>query len=120
MAQPIESGKIRRGPKQVDADCGKLRFQNSMSVSIHLASMLRAESGGEADVELTAATVREALDQLEQTRPAVYRCVCDETGAVRPHIHLFVNSTLVLVPGGFDMALDSGDVLSIMTAVSGG
>ncbi|MFT5324675.1 MAG: molybdopterin synthase sulfur carrier subunit [Planctomycetaceae bacterium] len=62
----------------------------------------------------------EALRQLEQHHPAVYRSVCDETGAVRRHIHLFVNMDLLLGVNNFEAPLDPGDTLFIMPAVSGG
>jgi molybdopterin converting factor small subunit len=71
-------------------------------------------------VHVSAGTVRAALEQLASSHPALYRSVCDETGAVRRHINLFVNSTLVRGDPGLDTVLESRDVLSIMTAVSGG
>ena len=91
-----------------------------MSITIHIPQMLRAECGVSADLCVSARTVRVALEQLAQSHPSLYRSVCDETGAVRRHIHLFVNSSLLSGPEGFDTVLKSGDVLSIMTAVSGG
>ena len=91
-----------------------------MSISIHIPAVLRPECGGSADLCVSAPTVRTALEQLEQSHPSLYRSVCDETGAVRPHINLFVNSSLLSGPEGLDTVLQSGDVLSIMTAVSGG
>lgn len=69
---------------------------------------------------VSAPTVRAALEQLEPSHPSLYRSVCDETGAVRPHINLFVNTTLLNRPHKLDTKLDAGDVLSGMTAVSGG
>jgi molybdopterin converting factor small subunit len=46
--------------------------------------------------------------------------VCDETGAVRRHINLFVNSSHVRDRDGLDTPLAAGDVLTILPAVSGG
>jgi molybdopterin converting factor small subunit len=73
-------------------------------------------------LNLTAPTVRAALRQLQEQYPSLYGSVCDETGAVRRHVNLFVNSTLVCVrdPAGLDAPLAPGDVLSILPAVSGG
>jgi molybdopterin synthase sulfur carrier subunit len=74
------------------------------------------------DIDLSASNVESALLELKQDHPALYVCVCDETGSVRRHIHLFVNAELVQVGGrpGLRTPLKSGDVLSIWTAVSGG
>jgi len=91
-----------------------------MSISIRIPTALRTECGGTADLCVSAQTVRAALEQLELDHSSLYRSVCDETGAVRPHINLFVNSSLVRGPEGLDRVLVPGDVLAIMTAVSGG
>ncbi len=82
--------------------------------------MLRHECGGVTELSLSASTVREALDELERSHPSLYRSVCDETGAVRRHVHLFVESSLLCGPEGLDTVLAPGDVLTIMPAVSGG
>ncbi len=91
-----------------------------MSITIHLPSALRSDCGGIADLRLSAQTVHAALDQLERSYPAIYRSVCDETGAVRRHVNLFVNNSFVDKRGGLDTTLMPGDVLTIMPAVSGG
>ena len=91
-----------------------------MRVSIHIPTSLRSESGEKAELSVSAETVSGALAALRRDYPAVYRSVCDETGAVRRHIHLFVNSSLVRGPDGLATTLQTGDNLSIMTAVSGG
>jgi molybdopterin converting factor small subunit len=46
--------------------------------------------------------------------------VCDETGAVRRHLNIFVNTDNIHDVDGLDTALAPGDVLSILPAVSGG
>jgi molybdopterin converting factor small subunit len=46
--------------------------------------------------------------------------VCDETGAVRRHVNLFVNDSFLSKRDGLDTPLASGDILTIMPAVSGG
>ena len=91
-----------------------------MSILIHVPTALRSECSGAADLRVSASTVRAALEQLEKSHWSLYRSVCDETGAVRRHINLFVNSTLVRGREGLDTVLEPGDVLAIMTAVSGG
>ena len=51
---------------------------------------------------------------------ALYRNICDETGAVRRHLNVFVNADNVRDLDGLDTALRPGDVLTILPAVSGG
>lgn len=96
-----------------------LRFV-AMSVAVRISGSLRAYCGGAAQLQLTAPSVRAALEQLERSHPALYRSVCDETGAVRRHVNLFVNADHVRERDGLDTALAPGDVLAILPAVSGG
>ena len=51
---------------------------------------------------------------------ALYRNVCDETGKVRRHLNVFVNSNNVCDLDGVDTMLTPGDVITILPAVSGG
>ena len=64
--------------------------------------------------------MRAALEDLERSHSALYRNICDETGAVRRHLNVFVNSDNVRDLDGVDTALASGDAVTILPAVSGG
>jgi molybdopterin converting factor small subunit len=64
--------------------------------------------------------VRAALEQIGRCHPALYRSICDETGKVRRHVNLFLNTSHVRDREGLDTALSPGDVLTILPAVSGG
>jgi molybdopterin converting factor small subunit len=89
-------------------------------VTIHVAGPLRAYCGGAARLSLAAGTVREALLDLERNQPALYRNLCDETGAVRRHLNVYVNSDNARDLAGVDTELRKGDVLTFLPAVSGG
>ncbi|HEY1378623.1 MAG TPA: MoaD/ThiS family protein [Gemmataceae bacterium] len=91
-----------------------------MTATIHLPSALRTYCGGAAELPVAAPSVRAALEQVERRHPALYRCICDETGAVRRHVNLFVNANHVRDRDGLDTPLAAGDVLTVMPAVSGG
>ncbi|MEX0936844.1 MAG: MoaD/ThiS family protein [Pirellulales bacterium] len=91
-----------------------------MTICVQIPPVLRHECGGAKELACSASTVRAALDQLKRDHPALYRNVCDETGAVRRHINLFVNNSFLHQQQGLDTALAAGDVLTIMPAVSGG
>jgi molybdopterin converting factor small subunit len=69
---------------------------------------------------MTASNVRAALEQVETMYPVLYRSVCNETGAVRRHVNLFVNTEMIRDLDGLDTALAEGDELIILPAVSGG
>ncbi len=91
-----------------------------MNITIYVPGVLRANCGGAAELSLSASSIRTALEQIERLHPALYRSVCDETGAVRRHVNLFVNNDDMRDREGLDTALVSGDVVTIMPAVSGG
>jgi molybdopterin converting factor small subunit len=90
------------------------------TVTIHLPPALRKYCGGASDVPLSAPTVRAALQELERDHPSLYGNICDETGSLRRHLNLFVNSSHVRDRDGLDTALAPGDVVTILAAVSGG
>ncbi|MDH3292286.1 MAG: MoaD/ThiS family protein [Gemmatimonadota bacterium] len=90
------------------------------TISIRIPAPLRDYAGGAAELSLPATSVRAALAQLERHHPSLYRSVCDETGAVRRHVNLFVNLAHVRDRHGLDTALAPGDILTILPAVSGG
>jgi len=91
-----------------------------MPITVWVPTVLRPYCGGVSDLPLTAATVGAALKQIESGYPALYPNICDETGAVRRHINVFVNTTHVRDREGLDTALAPGDVILIVPAVSGG
>ena len=91
-----------------------------MTIAIHVPATLRDCCEGTAELFLSAPSVRVALEELERSHPSLYRSVCDETGAVRRHVNLFVNTSHVRDREGLDTALVPGDVITILPAVSGG
>lgn len=90
------------------------------TITIHVPTALRAGCDGASELQLSAASVRAVLAELERGYPALHRSVCDETGAVRRHVNLFVNTSHVRDRDGLDTALVPGDVVRILPAVSGG
>lgn len=90
------------------------------AITLHVLGALRAYCAGAAQLSISAGTVRAALADLERSQSALYRNVCDETGAVRRHLNVFVNSDNVRDLNGIDTTLAPGDVVTILPAVSGG
>jgi molybdopterin synthase sulfur carrier subunit len=90
------------------------------TITIYLPGPLRVYCAGVTELSISAHTVRGALENLERSQHALYRNVCDETGAVRRHLNIFVNSSNVRDLDGIDTTLRSGDVVTILPAVSGG
>lgn len=91
-----------------------------MTITIYVPGPLRTYCEGAPELAVSAPSVRSALDELARRFPSLYRNVCDETGAVRRHVNLFVNTAHMRDRDGLDTALASGDALYILPAVSGG
>jgi molybdopterin synthase sulfur carrier subunit len=92
----------------------------SPTITIHVPGPLRTYCGGAAQLSISADTVRAALEDLQRRQAALHSNVCDETGTVRRHLNVFVNSDNVRDLDGIDTTLRPGDVVTILPAVSGG
>ena len=90
------------------------------AVTILVPGPLREYCAGASELSSSASSVRAALEELERNHPSLYRNVCDETGAVRRHINIFVNALHMRDRDGMDTALAPGDEVIILPAVSGG
>jgi molybdopterin converting factor small subunit len=90
------------------------------TVIIHVPGPLRVYCGGVEQLSMSATTVRTVLENLERSQAALYRNVCDETGTVRRHLNVFVNSDNVRDRDGIETPLAEGDVVTILPSVSGG
>jgi len=90
------------------------------AITFHVTGQLRTYCGGASEISISARTVREALEVLERSQTALYRNMCDETGMVRRHLNVFVNADNVRDLDGVDTILTTGDVVTILPAVSGG
>jgi molybdopterin converting factor small subunit len=90
------------------------------TVNIRVPGPLRHYCRGAESLRAGAGTVRDALQALSREEPALYACVCDETGAVRRHVNLFVNNDHIHDLKDLDSALAPGDELIILPSVSGG
>ena len=93
---------------------------NSSTVTIFVPGPLRGYCDGARELPSSASSVRDALQALASNHPTLYRNVCDETGAVRRHINIFVNTSHMRDREGLDTVLVPGDELIILPAVSGG
>ena len=90
------------------------------TITLHVMGPLRTYCAGAAQISIPARTVRAALEDLERNQFALYRNLCDETGRLRQHLNVFVNSDNVRDLSGIDTPLTPGDVVTILPAVSGG
>jgi molybdopterin converting factor small subunit len=88
--------------------------------SIRIPSALRGLTGGSADVDTAATTVREALADLDRRYPGIAARVLDGGGGVKPFIRIFVGSEDIGGLGGLDTPVGERDEIAIIPAIAGG
>ena len=84
--------------------------------TVTLPSPLRELAGGQGRVEVDGATVGEVIRTLQSRYPRLEGWVLDERGAVRQHVNVFVNGERLPL----DTAVDAGDLIHVLPAISGG
>jgi molybdopterin converting factor small subunit len=87
--------------------------------SIRIPSSLRSLTGGAADVEVAATTVRDALDALDKRHPGISAKVL-ANGTVKPFIRIFVGPDDIGGLSGLETALTERDEVAIVPAIAGG
>jgi len=112
------STRLTVGPDLESAQVGAMN--RASTITLHVYGQLRTYVEGASELSLSARSVRGALEDLERRHAVLYRNVCDETGTIRRHLNVFVNSDNIRDLGGVDTALKPGDLLTILPAVSGG
>lgn len=87
--------------------------------SIRIPSALRSLTGGAADVEVDAPTVRTALAALELRHPGIARRLFDGE-RIKPFIRIFVGADDLGALGGLDAPVGPRDEIAIVPAIAGG
>lgn len=91
-----------------------------MASTIRIPTPLRNLTGGAAEVTVSGATVKDALEALEQRHNGVKARICDEKGAVRRFVNVYLNDEDIRFLQNLDTPIKDGDQLSIVPAIAGG
>lgn len=88
-------------------------------ITMRIPTPLRTLTGGNEQVDVDGATVRDAIDALEKKCPGIKDRLLDEKG-VRRFVNLYVGDEDVRFLDGLDTKLASGTEISIVPAIAGG
>jgi molybdopterin converting factor small subunit len=79
-------------------------------------------TGGQSrvDVETSGDTLRDALEALLATHPAIRDRIFTEQGEIREHVNVFVGNTVARWSGGLTTPIADRAEISIIAAISGG
>ena len=113
-------GTLRRFASEVPGHHRRRSVSEIPSLVVFVPAPLRQYCNHVAELTVSAGSVRDLLGEMERTQPQLYRNVCDETGAIRRHLNVFVNDDNVRDLDGVATRLRRGDVVTILPAVSGG
>jgi MoaD family protein len=90
-----------------------------MAIKIQIPTPMREQAGGKAEVEVTGATVKAALDDLVRQYPGIASKLFDN-GKLRPYINVFLNDEDIRYLDEMDTKLTDGVVVALIPAVAGG
>ena len=91
-----------------------------MTVSVRIPTTLRPLTGGESEVKLEGATVREVLAGLDGAHPGFSDRLLDADGNLRRFVNVFVADDDIRFLSGLDTPVPEGETVSIIPAVAGG
>ena len=91
-----------------------------MSAKVRIPTPLRKLTNDEELIEVQAATIGEAINELQTRYPGIKERLLDETGAVRRFVNVYVNEEDIRFLQNQDTKLKSGDEISIIPAIAGG
>jgi molybdopterin converting factor small subunit len=87
---------------------------------LRIPTPLRTYTQNQSEVNVSAATVSEAMDQLVTQFPALKPHLYNDEGELRSFVNLFVNDESVRDLDGVDTSLKDGDRLMIIPSIAGG
>lgn len=90
-----------------------------MAVKVQIPTPMREQAGGNAEVEVSGATVGAALADLVAKYPGLQSKLFDG-GKIRPYVNVFVNDEDIRYLDEMDTAVTAGQVVALIPAVAGG
>jgi molybdopterin synthase sulfur carrier subunit len=90
-----------------------------MAIKVRIPTPLQKITNGRAEVECTATSITELIDELEQNYPGM-KDRLSEGGKVRRFINIYVNEEDIRFVNKEATTLKDGDSISIVPAIAGG
>ncbi len=88
--------------------------------AVRIPPTMRPATSGAKVVEVAGVTVREIVDRLVATYPAIASQLLDGEGEINRFVNVFVNDTDVRHLGGLDTPVGERDALVLLPAMAGG
>lgn len=91
-----------------------------MAITVKLPTQLRDAAAGAQVVAVDGATVRDALESLFATHAELRERLCDESGAVRRFVNVYVDGEDIRFGEDLATPLSDGAQIQVLPAVAGG
>lgn len=91
-----------------------------MAKKIRIPTPLRKLTNNEELIEVNAATIGEAIAELQTRFPGIKERLVDDNGEVRRFVNVYVNEEDIRFLKNQQTPLNDGDEISIIPAIAGG
>jgi MoaD family protein len=88
--------------------------------TVRIPTPLRKLTQGSEEVSASGKNVSELIADLEKKFPGIKERICDESGAVRRFVNIFVKDEDIRFLQNLDTPIKDGDEVSIVPAIAGG
>jgi sulfur-carrier protein len=88
--------------------------------TVKIPPVLRAQTGGEAEVKADGETVGDVLRSLADLHPETESQLFSEDGELNRYVNVYLNDEDVRVLDGLGTAASEGDTVVILPAMAGG
>jgi sulfur-carrier protein len=88
--------------------------------TIRIPPVLRAQTGGQTEVEAAGSNVGEVLRALTSEHPATEEQLFGPEGDLNRYVNVYLNDEDVRVLDGLDTVVSDGDTVVILPAMAGG
>ena len=90
-----------------------------MAITVKIPAQLRAATGAEAEVEVEAGTVGDALDEVFAKHDGLRERITED-GDLRRFVNVYVSGEDIRFQDGLETAISDGAEVTILPAVAGG
>ncbi len=87
---------------------------------VKIPPVLRAQTGGEAQLEAAGSTVGDVLRALAEAHPGTRSQLFSDGGELNRYVNVYLNDEDVRVLDGLETAVSESDTVVILPAMAGG
>jgi len=91
-----------------------------MSVKVRIPSPLLKLTNNQSEVSAEGGTISDILNNLESQFAGIKERICEESGAPRRFINIYLNEEDIRFLEGENTPVKDGDDISIIPAIAGG